>query len=729
MEPQICIVRMDSVASHSLHLLQQLHEQRIQGLLCDCMLVVKGVCFKAHKNVLAAFSQYFRCLFQNSPSQKNDVFNLDIKNVGGIGQILDFMYTSHLDLNHDNVQAMLDIAQCLQVQIVLNMCHSFLNPPPCVESCSTSNHNAFPRLGASPVASDSILDGTASTHSLQPSTIQAETLSSKVSINQQLEGAQCYKPHDSSGTAQSQTSGRMESTLLTSHHYKLRNFFSKQNKQNQDAKQENKAGQPLQLSERAEPYLADNPDWTVTGSQSISESTEALTSHCFGECSNSYAADSDSGSTSLQSNRMMSLKKAVHLKKLNFLRSQKAADQVSFESEADDRSMIVEHGTGHSAPLPDHSSTAGKERAIAEQPCAFDNDKQPVEKETCQRISALEKHSSTTQMQRTYPCDLCGKNFKHPSNLELHKRSHTGEKPFECVICGKRFSQAGNLQTHLRRHSGDKPYICEVCGKRFAASGDVQRHIVIHTGEKPHLCDACGRGFSNFSNLTEHKKTHTTDKVFVCDECGKSFNMHQKLLKHGIRHKGERPYSCSSCGKRFGGSGDLRRHMRTHTGERPYTCDTCNKCFSRSAVLRRHQRTHFKTNESDSTVALEEFSQGMENSDQEKSQNGDSFTHNVSLTLLPVSVKMPEDSRIEFDRNPSGSTCKVQSMTVHHSISEPEKRRFKNNKVPKPSIQQMPPPQPYVYEEVEVQSSDEPYQSDSMSIVRSTMAIMNCNEL
>uniref|UniRef100_A0A8D2NU10 BTB domain-containing protein n=1 Tax=Zosterops lateralis melanops TaxID=1220523 RepID=A0A8D2NU10_ZOSLA len=55
---------MDTVASHSCHLLQQLHEQRIQGLLCDCMLVVKGVCFKAHKNVLAAFSQYFRYVAQ-----------------------------------------------------------------------------------------------------------------------------------------------------------------------------------------------------------------------------------------------------------------------------------------------------------------------------------------------------------------------------------------------------------------------------------------------------------------------------------------------------------------------------------------------------------------------------------------------------------------------------------------------------------------------------------------
>ena len=54
---------MDTLSSHSSYLLQQLQEQRIQGLLCDCMLVVKGVCFKAHKNVLAAFSSYFRCVY------------------------------------------------------------------------------------------------------------------------------------------------------------------------------------------------------------------------------------------------------------------------------------------------------------------------------------------------------------------------------------------------------------------------------------------------------------------------------------------------------------------------------------------------------------------------------------------------------------------------------------------------------------------------------------------
>lgn len=58
----------------------------------------------------------FRSLFQNSSAVKNDVFHLSIQDVGGIGQILDYMYTSHLELNPDNAHTLLHIAQSLQVQ-------------------------------------------------------------------------------------------------------------------------------------------------------------------------------------------------------------------------------------------------------------------------------------------------------------------------------------------------------------------------------------------------------------------------------------------------------------------------------------------------------------------------------------------------------------------------------------------------------------------------------------
>lgn len=63
----------------------------------------------------------FRSLFQNSPAVKNDVFQLSIQDVGGIGQILDYMYTSHLELNPDNAHTLLHIAQNLQVLQVIGV--------------------------------------------------------------------------------------------------------------------------------------------------------------------------------------------------------------------------------------------------------------------------------------------------------------------------------------------------------------------------------------------------------------------------------------------------------------------------------------------------------------------------------------------------------------------------------------------------------------------------------
>ncbi|XP_005408890.1 PREDICTED: zinc finger and BTB domain-containing protein 49 isoform X1 [Chinchilla lanigera] len=721
---------MDPVATHSCHLLQQLHEQRIQGLLCDCMLVVHGVCFKAHKNVLAAFSQYFRSLFQNSSSQKNDVFHLDVKNVSGIGQILDFMYTSHLDLNQDNIQVMLDTAQCLQVQNVLNLCHTFLKSASLEQPPGLPCGSAFSLQGALPPEATCVLN-----ESYPPPLLpECPTEAQHGKVLEEVHAPALPGLHHPAGEMAKQASDALDGSCTElpgkqpSYYYKLRDFYSKQYyKQAACPGHERAAEQPFAFSSSTDLTAVETQPCTVSHSECLLESSEHLPTAFLAPPLSDSAPDPEADTPCEQPTKQMRLKKAIHLKKLNFLKSQKSAEQASEPKSDDglDKGMqCASENTGENAGS--HSAEAKESRDLSSEPfpCGI------REAEAPEVPAALEEQSQSLQPQRQYACELCGKPFKHPSNLELHKRSHTGEKPFECNICGKHFSQAGNLQTHLRRHSGEKPYICEICGKRFAASGDVQRHIIIHSGEKPHLCDTCGRGFSNFSNLKEHKKTHTADKVFTCDECGKSFNMQRKLVKHRVRHTGERPYSCSACGKCFGGSGDLRRHVRTHTGEKPYTCDICSKCFTRSAVLRRHKKMHGKAGDDGSPDVLQELGQAIEAPDLDRSQSSDSFSQDVAGTLMPGPGKLPghtaDDSVTEFDSHSAGGYCKLRSVIPTHSVSEQERTSLSLDagKLAKPPVPQAPHPA-YTYPDMDGPAGGEPLQADSMCTIRSSLATLD----
>nr|XP_056707487.1 zinc finger and BTB domain-containing protein 25 [Euleptes europaea] len=79
-------------AGHSLILLQQLNMQREFGFLCDCTVAIGDVYFKAHRAVLAAFSNYFKMIFIHQTSDCIKIQPTDIQ-PDIFSYLLHIMYT------------------------------------------------------------------------------------------------------------------------------------------------------------------------------------------------------------------------------------------------------------------------------------------------------------------------------------------------------------------------------------------------------------------------------------------------------------------------------------------------------------------------------------------------------------------------------------------------------------------------------------------------------------
>lgn len=80
------------VHAHSYFLLQQLNVQREFGFLCDCTVAIGNVFFKAHRAVLAAFSNYFKMIFIHQSSECIKIQPSDIQ-PDVFSYLLHLMYT------------------------------------------------------------------------------------------------------------------------------------------------------------------------------------------------------------------------------------------------------------------------------------------------------------------------------------------------------------------------------------------------------------------------------------------------------------------------------------------------------------------------------------------------------------------------------------------------------------------------------------------------------------
>ncbi|XP_061819049.1 zinc finger and BTB domain-containing protein 21 [Nerophis lumbriciformis] len=107
--------------AHTLSVLGLLNEQRLQGQMCDVVLVVADQRYHAHKSVLAASSEYFQSLFTRIDDTSMNVVNLDFCEPDAFEIVLNYIYSSSLFVDKGSLSAIQELGYSLGIPFLTNI--------------------------------------------------------------------------------------------------------------------------------------------------------------------------------------------------------------------------------------------------------------------------------------------------------------------------------------------------------------------------------------------------------------------------------------------------------------------------------------------------------------------------------------------------------------------------------------------------------------------------------
>ena len=127
-------------ASKNYHqmMFKELYEQRQNDTLCDVKLVVEKRSSAAHKNVLAAGSPYFKSLFSGNFSEAA-MSEVDLSsvtnNVQDLEAVVRFLYTGDVELDEENVLALVRLASFFLISELQDICSKYIHGKVDANSC------------------------------------------------------------------------------------------------------------------------------------------------------------------------------------------------------------------------------------------------------------------------------------------------------------------------------------------------------------------------------------------------------------------------------------------------------------------------------------------------------------------------------------------------------------------------------------------------------------------
>ncbi|XP_031436772.1 zinc finger and BTB domain-containing protein 18.2 [Clupea harengus] len=496
---------------HSRQLLQCLSQQRHQGFLCDCTVLVGEARFKAHRAVLASCSMYFH-LFYRDQLDKRDVVHLnsDIVTAPAFSLLLEFMYEGKLEFNALPVEDVLAAASYLHMYDIVKVCKGKLKD----KDLSTLDE----RLGEGMGMALGCLDRESSSDG----EMQHGSNNKQAAVRRQTPQQPAPRAPPADDCDMDSSEGRLAVTDCD------RSAAAGRQKANgHPARSPDLVGVNY-VSAEAEPCVqtAGKTKADVSGSAGApSQRSRAsddmdcaldLSFKPLPACRDAFHPSHVSGQLALDSQQQGT--EPLVKDEQDLLSEQGDSEPTSPESQRFGNSARSAVVTGFAALFP--SNNGSNATLLSPEEGLMEGEGEEEDDLASSDIST----SSGVLLppgQQVCVCPLCSKVFPSPHILQLHLSSHFREKDGmrsklspdgsvpTCSLCGKTFSCMYTLKRHERTHSGEKPYTCGTCGKSFQYSHNLSRHAVVHTREKPHACKWCERRFTQSGDLYRHiRKFH-----------------------------------------------------------------------------------------------------------------------------------------------------------------------------------------------------------------------------
>ncbi|XP_060771771.1 zinc finger and BTB domain-containing protein 2b [Neoarius graeffei] len=486
------------LANHGLILLQQLNAQREFGFLCDCTVAIGDVFFKAHKAVLAAFSNYFRMLFIHQDSDCVRLKPADIQ-PDIFSYLLNLMYTGKL------APQLIDPAR-------LEQGVKFLHAYPLIQEASLNSQSAFSHPEPSIRLNTSL-------YGIQISGQQGAQ-SGRLSTKRQS------SPVDLDSAGALDGKGSIANASLSS-------------------------GSRLQPDMEIE--LA-----AVSGSQFGREGSEADVSS--GESGSALPSGNPNTILHVKPSimkRSSSFRKhyTCHICGSRFNQRVALREHLLWHAQAM-APLMLESGGAMSPILPGGAATPDVEEVLtgvgasAATPIMVDVDvDQPLsgskvspQGETAISVpsaaAATSSCAAQPQADTPPPSDIADiDNLEGTADIEREVK----RRKYECPTCGRKFIQKSHWREHMYIHTG-KPYRCSACGKSFCRANQAARHVCMSQGaesaytmvdrQSMELCAA------DDSSQMEALFLGSSGRPYKCNVCEMTFINPNEVIKHMCFNQG-----------------------------------------------------------------------------------------------------------------------------------------------------------------------------------------------